>query len=167
MDISTKGLYPIDGVIECALIKLRERNERLKGKTKERKSQTLKEIARIKGNHKFNGKVCKRYGSFSRYVVDVRCVQFATLKNKWWQQQNKKQRCFNQMLREAKKLKATLSWANLEAIKEIYLNCLDNYTVDHIVPLQGKNVCGLHVEYNLQYLTSIENSRKSNKFICD
>lgn len=148
-------------------MRLKEKNERLKEETKKRKSQTPKEKARTKGNHKFEGKMCKRCRNSSRYVADSRCVKCATLKNKLWQFQNKKQRCFNQKMREAKKLKATPLWADLEAIKIIYLNCPDNYTVDHIVPLQGKNVCGLHVEYNLQYLTSIENSKKSNKFICD
>jgi hypothetical protein len=65
--------------------------------------------------------------------------------------------------RRAVKLKATPRFANLKKIKEIYMNCPKGYHVDHIVPLQGKNVCGLHVEWNLQYLTPLENSFKSNK----
>lgn len=56
-------------------------------------------------------------------------------------------------------------WANQEKIKEIYMNKPDGYHVDHIIPLRGKLVSGLHVENNLQYLTHIENSKKRNKFI--
>ena len=66
---------------------------------------------------------------------------------------------------KASKLKATPKFANLQKIKEIYLNCPVGYHVDHIVPLQGKNVCGLHVEWNLQYLTPYDNLSKSNKLI--
>jgi hypothetical protein len=67
--------------------------------------------------------------------------------------------------RRAAKLKATPKFANLEKIKEIYKNCPKGYHVDHIVPLQGKEVCGLHVEWNLQYLTPSDNHSKSNKLI--
>jgi 5-methylcytosine-specific restriction endonuclease McrA len=62
------------------------------------------------------------------------------------------------------KLKRTPKWADLMKIKEIYKNCPEGMTVDHIIPLRGENISGLHVENNLQYLTRSENSRKGNSF---
>jgi hypothetical protein len=64
--------------------------------------------------------------------------------------------------RRATQLRAIPIFANPEKIKLIYKNCPKGYHVDHIVPLQGKNVCGLHVEWNLQYLTAHANHTKSN-----
>jgi len=66
--------------------------------------------------------------------------------------------------RRAAKLRACPSWADVAAIRDIYLNCPEGYHVDHVIPLQGDNVCGLHVETNLQYLTAEENLKKGNKF---
>lgn len=56
-------------------------------------------------------------------------------------------------------------WVNKEALRSIYLNCPKGYHVDHIIPLKGKNVSGLHVPWNLQYLTPKQNQRKSNKLL--
>jgi len=58
--------------------------------------------------------------------------------------------------------KACPAWADLVAIKDVYLKCPDGYQVDHIIPLNADHVSGLHVEKNLQYLTPSENQLKGN-----
>lgn len=63
----------------------------------------------------------------------------------------------------------TPTWSDKEKIKEIYLQCkeLEDFTgvkchVDHIIPLRGKTVSGLHVPENLQILTAQDNLLKGN-----
>ncbi len=65
--------------------------------------------------------------------------------------------------RRALKLQRTVKWADLKAIEQFYIDCPKDMTVDHILPLQGKEISGLHVLENLQYLTKSENSRKGNR----
>jgi hypothetical protein len=38
------------------------------------------------------------------------------------------------------------------------------WEVDHVIPLQGKLVSGLHTPYNLQVIPKLDNAKKSNKF---
>lgn len=70
----------------------------------------------------------------------------------------------NKLREEAIRVR-TPSWACLDTIEKIYINCPDGYHVDHEIPLQGKLVSGLHVEGNLQYLLAKDNLAKGNKFI--
>ena len=75
--------------------------------------------------------------------------------------------------RRASKLQATPSWLNEEQLwmmKEVYhaakvrseMTGVEHH-VDHIVPLQGEQVCGLHVPWNLQVLTAHDNISKGNR----
>lgn len=66
--------------------------------------------------------------------------------------------------RRAAKLQRTPKWADLDAIADFYVSRPEGYHVDHIIPLQGEKVSGLHVLENLQYLPAVENVRKHNKF---
>ena len=48
--------------------------------------------------------------------------------------------------------------------KDLHLVTGEFYDVDHIVPINGKDICGLHVPWNLQILPKDLNISKSNKF---
>jgi hypothetical protein len=75
--------------------------------------------------------------------------------------------------RRADKLKRTPPWLTgeqLTAMKKLYKQAawLTEITgikwhVDHIVPLKGKNVSGLHIPDNLQVIPAQENLKKGNK----
>lgn len=71
-------------------------------------------------------------------------------------------------------LKRTPPWANQAVIRAVYDEALrltretgTEHHVDHIIPLQGELVSGLHVENNLQVLPWRENILKRNNFEVD
>lgn len=65
--------------------------------------------------------------------------------------------------RRAKQELVTPPWADLEAIKQFYLKCPPGHHIDHIHPINGEHLTGLHVLENLQYLPAKENIQKSNR----
>jgi len=89
-----------------------------------------------------------------------------------WKKANKSIDAFHSAKRRAAKIQRTMNWGNDPIkIKEFYdaADFLGMVTgewhhVDHIVPLQGKNVSGFHVVNNLQVLLGKDNLSKRNNF---
>lgn len=91
-----------------------------------------------------------------------------------WFKANPSARSLYGARRRAQFLNATPDWlsdSELLAIKCIYQVCAMRnkesdvpWHVDHIVPLQGKEVCGLHVPWNLRVIPAKENMAKGNRY---
>ena len=67
-----------------------------------------------------------------------------------------------------------VSWADKEKILDFYIESVrktletgEMYEVDHIIPLNGDKVSGLHVELNLQVILGTDNKKKHKKFLVD
>jgi hypothetical protein len=67
-------------------------------------------------------------------------------------------------LERAEKKGAVPKWVDREALYQVYLKCPKSWTVDHIIPLKGDLVSGLHVPENLQYMPVDDNCNKGNRF---
>ncbi len=58
------------------------------------------------------------------------------------------------------------AWVDRKAVTEIYRKARElGMSVDHVVPLRGRLVSGLHVVANLQIIPLPDNRAKSNKWI--
>jgi hypothetical protein len=91
-----------------------------------------------------------------------------------WQKRNKGKVNANTRKYQASKLKRTPKW--LSDFDLLKMQCLyqvaimrtiesgEEWHVDHIVPLQGEKVSGLHVPWNLRVITASENHRKNNRY---
>ena len=128
-------------------------------------------------------KVCVKattqiYQDSNRELINAKAVDW-TRNNKekrreintQWKKRNKGSVNSLAAKRRAQKLQATPVWADHGAIKALYTDAQRvqdllgiEMHIDHIIPLQGALVCGLHVESNLQILPAKLNLRKSNKF---
>lgn len=87
-----------------------------------------------------------------------------------WRQRNKATVNFWDARRRANEKNATPKWANQFFIAEAYRLaklrekvCGGKWHVDHVVPIQSKLVCGLHVDNNLSVIPGADNMRKSNR----
>ncbi len=138
--------------------------------------------ARDRKNYQENGKESAAKWARSYYLQNKERIKD---KNRSWAKSNPERRSAMRMKwndknpemkvlwdanRRANEKKATPSWANLFFIAEAYRLaklrekvCGGSWHVDHMVPIQSKLVCGLHVEHNLSVIPGPENMRKSNR----
>ena len=107
-----------------------------------------------------------------RWAVDNR--DKCNLSAHRWASRNLDRGCAKAARYRASKINRTPSWSETKAIEELYTKARDlrestghEYHVDHIIPLNGERVSGLHVLANLQVLRAEENLSKSNTFVID
>ena len=72
--------------------------------------------------------------------------------------------------RDLRKTRATPPWVELSLITPFYEYAAAltkqtgiRYSVDHIMPLKGKDSSGLHVPWNLQVIPLADNIKKGNR----
>lgn len=92
-----------------------------------------------------------------------------------WKDNNIEQVLADNKARRRKHREATPPWLTKQEkadIRQLYQSAItmtkttgEQYVVDHIIPLRGESVCGLHVPWNLRVITQVQNLEKSNKLI--
>lgn len=89
-----------------------------------------------------------------------------------WKQENAAKVIASNANRRSIILRRMPPWVNINEIRRIYEECkkisLETgvlHHVDHIIPLCGKIVSGLHVPWNLQIIPACENLKKNNRFV--
>lgn len=93
--------------------------------------------------------------------------EYAAQYSKQWKLNNRKRVRAEISARRKRLQQHTPIWATRQEIVAFYENCPEGFHVDHIIPLKGKLVSGLHTLANLQYLPAKENMSKGNKYEID
>lgn len=144
--------------------KIKERDARRYNENRE------SEIARRRA-HRLANHESQKQKRRDRYKTDIE------KERKWskaWKADNKDRLAFLQRTRHARKLERCPAWLTREDHEDMAKFYVEakrvtaatgvKHAVDHIVPLQGEKVSGLHVPWNMQVLTSTDNLIKHNNF---
>jgi hypothetical protein len=126
-------------------------------------------VCRLGHNRNWLVKNKDRHGELTRTWYERNKDQHLA-NSKEWYAANRHRKLATTTARELRCKQATPAWVNKEEIMAFYAEAKRRsvetgvqYDVDHIVPLKGKIVCGLHVPWNLQVIPSSDNKRKAAK----
>jgi len=146
---------------ECLLAKNKVSRDKNKGKDKARRQAYYlenkeaidkKNRKNYLANREDRLKTCKRWKKLNHHKV----ISSASLRKKKIREAAPKW-----LSPEQKSFIENFYWL----AKDLAAVSGETYHVDHIVPLRGENVCGLHVPWNLQILPADINLAKSNKLL--
>jgi hypothetical protein len=151
--------------------KNRSKKDGLACECKKCKKQKDKEYSSIQENaEKIRKKALEWY-----YNNTEQAKEKMKVVGKKWREDNRDRWNTKAARYRASKLKATPPWLSTEQLKDIETEyslaswCSEvlktSYHVDHIIPLKGKLVCGLHVPWNLQVIPAAVNLSKGNRIV--
>lgn len=150
------GLYPY--CKECVKVINKYHAEKNKDARRKREKEYIKKnpekrLETVRRWHKNNAEHMKEYRKARRPIDRERERLIPKYKN------NAKEH-----KRRASIKQAIPKWYNETEVTAFFAEAEKlGFTVDHIIPIQSKIVCGLHVQNNLQFLTFSENAAKGNR----
>jgi hypothetical protein len=143
----------------CTLIDLKSRQSKYFSKYSERQNNWRRE--RYKNDAEYRADIANK----KKVFYDINKDSLNAKRRERW---DKDPLCPAKKYYRRKDVKdKTPKWVDLNDILKVYAGCPKGYHVDHIIPLRGlidgRPVTGLHVAYNLQYLTASENLKKKHR----
>lgn len=109
----------------------------------------------------------RKYLTKNPEVSKIKAIRFRQRNPFYFKNYRIKNKAHAAHLRQTRRLRqdsTRLTPEQAQAIEDFYDACSPGFQVDHIVPINHPDVCGLHMPWNLQYLPSVLNSQKGNSF---